>query len=373
MTSATIFRPSPARAALSREPVYDARPQIRFSGQSDPRADALLLDLQLEESEGGMAGLTLSFSNWASTTDNDAALAFPPDSRLRLGAGIAVLAGDREDPKPLFEGIITALEEHFGDGLAPRLVAQAEDGLQRARLARRSRVFTARSPAAVVQDVCSELGLRVSIDGPAAPVTDWVQFDETDLCFLRRLLGGFDRDLRFVSDEVRVEARSDTQGSPLRLNVLADLEWLEVGADLAHQVTEVCVRGWDASAGRAVQGRASTITNTGPGEGEEGAALLRQAFGARPENLAHLSVASQEEADALARTVFDRRARGFVTARGSTEGNPLLRVGTALELEGGGGRFDNTYRVTLTRHRFCQSRGYRTEFEAECGYVRRAS
>ena len=32
----------------------------------------------------------------------------------------------------------------------------------------------------------------------------------------------------------------------------------------------------------------------------------------------------------------------------STEGNPLLRVGTTLELDGTGGRFDNTYRVTLT-------------------------
>jgi phage protein D len=373
MTSATILRPSPARAALSQEPVYDARPQLRFSGESDARADTLLLEMQLEESEGGMASMALSFSNWASTTDNDAGLAFPVDSRLRLGAAITVLAGDRRDPKPLFEGTVTSLEEHYGGGKAPRLVALAEDGLQRARLARRSRVFTGQSPADVVRDVCAELGLRASIDGLAAPVADWVQFDETDLAFLRRLLCRFDRDLRFVSDEVRVEGRADAGGGAVRLNVLADLQWLEVGADLAHQVTEVSVRGWDASAGTAVLARASSISNAGPGEGEDGAALLRQAFGARQENLAHLSVASQEEADALAHAVFDRRARAFVTARGSTEGNPLLRVGTALELDGTGGRFDNTYRVTLTRHRFCQTRGYRTEFEAECGYVRRAS
>jgi phage protein D len=373
MTSATIFRPSPERAALSRGPVYDARPLIRFSGKSDPCADALLLDLQMEESDGGMAGLTLTFSNWASTTDNEAGLAFPAGSPLSLGAAIAVLAGDREDPKPLFDGTITALEEHYGDGMAPRLVVLAEDGLQRARLARRSRVFSHRSPADVVQAVCSDLGLQVSIDGPHAPISDWVQFDETDLCFLRRLLGGFDRDLRCVSNEVRVEGRSDTQGSPLRLNVLADFEWLEVGADLAHQVTEVSVRGWDASAGSAVLGRASTLANAGPGDGELGANQLRTAFGPRPENLAHRSVGSQEEADALARSIFDRRARGFVTARGSTEGNPLLRVGTALQLDGSGGRFDNTYRVTLTRHRFCQTRGYRTEFAAESAYMRRAS
>lgn len=369
MTSATISRSSPNRGAISQAPVYDARPTLRFSGQADGRADELLLDMVMEESDGGLGSLALTFSNWASTVDNDAGLAFPPDGHLRLGSAITVLVGDRQDPRELFGGTITAIEEVYGGGQPPRITALAEDGLQKARLARRSRVFVSQSPADVVRSVAAELGLRVSIDGLGEPIADWTQLDETDLAFLRRLLGRCDADLGIVGQELQVKGRGDAGSEVLTLNMLADLQWLEVGADLADQVSEVTARGWDATEGAAVLGRASSITNPGPGQGEEGSSLLRESFGDRPENLAHLAVGSQVEADALASAAFDRRARSFVKARGCTEGNPQLRQGTALQLGGSGGRFDNTYRVTTTRHLYTKGKGYQTEFEAECAYI----
>lgn len=355
--------------AVSREPVYAARPTLRFGGEEDVRAGELLLSMLMEEGEGGLRSLALTLSNWASTADNDAGPAFPAGSRLRLGAALEVYSGDQTAPREIFRGTITAIEERYRAGNAPEIAVLAEDVLQRARLARRSRVFRDRSPADVVRAVAAELGLQPVVAGLEAPVATWVQLDQTDLAFLRRLLSRLDADLQVVGEEIHVSPRGEVERGSIGLNALTDLHWLEVGADLAEQVSQVSVRGWDEVAGRAVLGEAGALTHPGPGRGRDGPGVLRDAFGERPDNLGHLAARSREEAVALAQAAFDHRARRFVRARGATEGNPRLRVGTTLGLSGTGERFDNDYYVTCTRHRFDLREGYRTEFEAECAYL----
>ncbi|PZO43948.1 MAG: hypothetical protein DCF15_22350, partial [Phormidesmis priestleyi] len=55
---------------------------------------------------------------------------------------------------------------------------------------------------------------------------------------------------------------------------------------------------------------------------------------------------------------------------GTAEGNPSLRVGTYTKLSGLGDRFSNTYYIVRTCHRFDVQRGYETDFEAECAYLK---
>ena len=97
--------------------------------------------------------------------------------------------------------------------------------------------------------------------------------------------------------------------------------------------------------------------------------MLADAMAERPENLGHLTVSTQDDADALAEAAFDRRARRFVRASGVTEGNPDLRVGVHLTLTGVGERFANDYYVVSTRHCYDREAGYHTEFVAECAFL----
>src|SRR5512134_3340982 len=108
-------------APVSADVIYRARPTLRLGGQEDVRASELVLAMRMEESEGGMSALELTFSNWASTTDGGAEPAFGPDSRLTLGAAIEVYAGDEAEPREIFRGTITALEAEFTAGAPPEL------------------------------------------------------------------------------------------------------------------------------------------------------------------------------------------------------------------------------------------------------------
>src|SRR5687768_16996005 len=118
-----------AETSVSQEAIYRARPTLRLSGEEDLRASELLLGMKMEETEGGMSGLELRFSNWVTTHGGDAEIAFDAGGKLKLGASIEVYAGDEITPREIFRGKITALEADYKTGAPPELTVLAEDAL----------------------------------------------------------------------------------------------------------------------------------------------------------------------------------------------------------------------------------------------------
>jgi phage protein D len=147
------------------------------------------------------------------------------------------------------------------------------------------------------------------------------------------------------------------------------LESIRIMADLAHQVNKVTFSGWDVGAGEQINVESDTSVDYGPGQGQSGAQFLSRTLGERSEHLSRTGAADDIEAQALVNADFSQRARKFVCAQGVTEGNPAIRVGTHLTLDGVGPRFENTYFVTRVRHHFTMEKGYKTTFHAECAYL----
>lgn len=355
--------------SVSQTAIFSARPTLRIAGQPDERASALLTSMRMEESEGGMSTLELRLTNWAATGGGRAELAFGAQSSLKLGAELGVYAGDEATPREIFKGKVGALEMVCNYGQPPELVVLAEDALVAARRQRRTKVYEAQSPADVVRAIANDLGLSPTISGLSSPTGTWVQLDETDLQFLRRLLARFDADLQVVGTELQATPRKDVARGTIELALYGQLAKVRVTADLAHQVTAVTVAGWNAVDGAAVKGEASAIAHAGPGQGRSGLAWASEVFGERSEHLATPLVNTQPEADAVAEAALDQRARRFVRAEGTAEGNAQLRVGASVRLSGISPQFDNTYYVLRACHLFDMKQGYRTEFSAECAYL----
>lgn len=359
-----------AETPLSNDPRYRARPTLRIDDQANSSVSHRVNSFHVIEKAGGLSSLELRLSNESGqeATQTNAPLVFEDERDLALGSRITLYSGDEQHPREIFRGVVTAIEATFDENEPAELVVLAEDALQSARLARRSKTHDDLKLSDLARQVASNLSLTPRITGFDDSIGVQVQLNESDLAFLRRMLARYDGDLQVVGTELHVTPRSQVSRGTVELARGGQLRRARFFADLAHQVTEVTTAGWDVDAAQHVTG-SSQGANLGPGSGRSGSSVLRDKLGARSEHVGYPPVATSAEAQAVADAAFDHRARRFVTAHCTSEGNPQLRVGTHVTISGTSRRFDNTYYIVHACHRFDLDRGYETEFEAECAYL----
>lgn len=359
-----------AETQISQDPRYRARPTVRIDDREKAAVTHRVNAFQVKEQAGGLSSLELRLSNEpGGEAPGAAGFAFEDEADLALGSRIAVYAGDEQHPREIFRGVVSGLEAEFHEDGQAELVVLAEDALQSGRLARRSKTHDDLKLADLANQIAKDLSLAPKIAGFTDSVGVQVQLNESDLAFLRRMLERYDGDLQVVGKELHVTQRSQVSRGTIELAARGgQLRRARFIADLAHQVTEMTTAGWDVDGAQRITGTSSGA-NLGPGSGRAGARMLHDKLGDRSEHIGHPPVATRAEAQAVADTAFDQRARRFVVAHGTAEGNAQLRVGTNVKITGTSKRFDNTYYVVYACHRFDLARGYETDFEAECAYL----
>lgn len=347
---------------------YSAIPTLKVDAQSNSTVNSQLLAMHMRESEGGLTSMELRFSNFGTFSNGTAKLVFEDNSVLKLGAQIEIFAGDQTSPTSIFKGKISALEGTYSPDNPPELTVLAEDPLYQARMKRRSKVYENVSPADLVSRIAANNGLSPQTNGLTGNSSTHVQFNESDLAFLRRILARYDGDFQVVGNQLQAGERSSIQRNQIELSIGEKLKRARVLADLAHQVTKIEFSGWNFPQGQVASATVSSGI-PGPGSGTAGTQIFKNAFGDRAEQLSHLSVRDSSEAQALTNAEWKQRCRKFVTLHATSEGNPALRVGTHVNVKGLGARFSNTYYVVATTHRYDQEHGYETDFIAECAYL----
>jgi phage protein D len=354
---------------ISEPRVYVASPTVRLNGENNDRMSALITSMVMNEQEGGLSSLELRLSNSASLDSGGAEYAFDAGGELALGSDLVVGAGDASAPVEIFRGFVTGIEGVFNEGAPPELVVLAEDPLQKFRCQRRTKTYEDMSIADIARAIAGDHGLTPQVDdGLGQNFGTQVQLNETDLGFLRRLLARVDGDLQVVGQTLQIAPHGNVRRGELTLALYNELKSARVLADLVHQITKSTAKGWDISQGEALNAEGADNA-LGPGAGKKGDALLQDAIGERPYHTCHLFSQNQSEADAIATTVRNRRARRFLRVEGMATGTPELRVGTHVALTGLGTWFSNTYYVTSTRHLYDLANGYRTEFEGQCAFL----
>ncbi|WP_457442286.1 phage late control D family protein [Roseateles sp. P5_E4] len=359
--------PETSERPVSSRTAYSARPTLRVDGQALPALDDLVRTFSVTEAEGGMSSLSLGMGNWG-MVGGSLGLVFDAGGPIKLGARVQLYAGETAGPTEIFDGQIHAIEASGSVGAPPSLLVLAEDKLFAARMKRRSKSHVDSSLEDVVRAIAGDHGLTVDASGLPGGTGLWVQLNESDLSFLRRLLGRCDCEMQVVGSTLQVRSSADMDRGTLDLTLYSQLQEVRVIADLSSQVTEVMARGFDPAAGSDFT-KTSTGAQPGPGSGRTGASLLTEIGIDRSENLGALPCRNDTEAQALADAAFDQRARQFVRLHGRTEGNAGLRVGSRVNLHGVGRRFDNCYAVVEARHRFDPTSGYVTEFVAQSAFI----
>ena len=351
------------------DPLHATSPTIELGGQSYPLVQRNLAQMRMREGLGGLSSLELSFVDSVEEAGTSH-YASGPGSPLELGAGVRVFGGAHEVGAPeIFDGQVTAIESEIREGEPPLITILAEDRLFPARRRRRTRLFERQKLGDVIGSIASDYGLTPEVrDGVDQAQRNWMQADETDLAFMRRVLHDYDCDMQVVGNRLQVGRVGMDRRSLVRLSVGNELISARITADVAEQVSVLKLSCFDPAAGELVNASGNSA-GFGPGSGKSGPEILREKFAEVTMRLGREPPVSDATATKRAEIEGQRRARGFVRVDGSARGNGNLRVGSWVELAGVAPRFANQYAVREAVHRFDLRDGYRTDFIAEGAYL----
>ena len=271
-----------------------------------------------------------------------------------FGNDLAVEVGPRNDSRSIFAGRVTALEAEYPMGGGAELVVLAEDRLQELRMKRRTRTFEDVTDEDVLRQIAQEHSLTpdLSLDGPTYRTL--AQVNQSDLAFIRDRVRSIGAEVWVDGTTLAARPRTDRNGDAIALQYGVNLLAFTARADLAHQVTEIGVSGWDVAAKDAIDevGDEAAIASELNG-GESGSSVLSAAaLAERKERIVHGVPLTVAQARSVAEASYRSRARRFVTGSGLADGDARLRAGVTVTLSGLGSLFDGDYYVVRVRHTY---------------------
>jgi uncharacterized protein involved in type VI secretion and phage assembly len=346
---------------------FRSLPQIEIDGQKAPdHLSEDILQVVVEESLHLPGMFTLVIQNDYFSGRNDEPWRYK--DLLQMGKVVKIgfkasttdaIDFDEAHQEKLIEGEITAIETHFSEKSQAPVVVRGYDKFHRLHRGQYNRSFQNMTDSDVVKKIAEEAGIDIgSIDSSGEPHDYLFQSNQTNMQFLRERAGRigfelFNRDgkLHFHKPKVAQE---------LSLKWLKDLNSFRVRVTTAEQVKAVEVRAWDYGEKRAIVAKAQTeqlITKTDSGQGSK----TSTKFGGNPTKVVvDQPVFNRKEADAIAQAVCNEIGGQFIYADAKAEGNPEIRPGRVVKLDGMG-QHSGKYYVTETRHLYHEG-VYTTEF-----------
>jgi phage protein D len=291
------------------------------------------------------------------THGQDAAL-FKP------GGSVTIDMGYVNNRQPMFSGEVTALTANFPETGTSTLTVEGHSRLHRLEGARQTRTFQDSTDSEIVEAIAAQVKLTAQADRTTVKYPYVLQCNQTNLEFLRARAAAIDFEL--LVDNRTLIFRKSKAGSAK----VESLKWGETlrsfrpTVDSLAPVTDVMVRGYDLNTKEAIVGRAGTGAEETTMGTQTGAKLVSDAFGSRLEVVVDREPSSQAEAEQHAKAIYNRRMMGLITGTGTCVGQPTLRAGTVIALDGLGSRFNGPYYVVSATHAIGNS-GYQTRFSVK--------
>jgi phage protein D len=282
-----------------------------------------------------------------------------------VGNAVEVSMGYGDDQAPLITGELTSLEPVFSVDAPPTLLVRGFDKRHRLAQARRTRSFVQQKDSDVAVQIGSEAKVSVQAEDSGVTHPYLLQANQTDLAFLLERARHIRYELAVEGETVLFRPVANAASEALTLSLADDLLEFRPRLSLAL-ATELTVQGWDPKEKQpwSAVAKAGDEVSTMGGQ-KSGPQVLDEAFGGVAEVLTRYPVASQAEADAMARAHFNAAALDFVRGEGCCRGCTDLRAGTVIRIDDLGARFSGQYYVTSALHRYSRREGYFTDFTAK--------
>lgn len=287
---------------------------------------------------------------------------------LKFGASIEIALGyrDHESLPVMLCGVITEISTGFAENGSPDLAIAGYDHLFPMMLGSRSDSMKDATDSDAIRKLAGAHSLSTDIESTKETYPQIEQNQESDLDFMKRL--AVKNHFQFyVEPERRLRF-----GRPRDADAgVATLAWgqgllnFKPEANLAAQVSEVHVYGWDENRKEPIVGKAVAGEESGRDPSRKsGGEHLKQAIGKGAILELRQPVFSAAEAKRRAQAILNDHAKQYLTGDAECIGLPILRPDRNVVLEGLGESFSKTYYIQQTVHKV-DSGGYRTRLKVK--------
>lgn len=285
------------------------------------------------------------------------------NSTIAPGKVLVIKLGYVDKKSQVFEGIITGYSIDYSSNGSPVVTVTAMDRSLLMMKSSRSKVWKDVKDSDVVSTIAMEYGLSADVDALTIKKATIEQIGISDFHFVQTLAQ--DNDYRFHVTGSKLHFRKrDTSGTPVvELKYGFSLIEFTLTVDITGQASEVKVRGFDTKTKKPIEGTSSTITAI---SGAKSGPSLAKALTERKVDTIYTQVASQDEANHLAKAMLSKLSRDLIKGQGTCMGFPEMLPGELVAISGlGGSSMDRNLMMTRVVHRLDASGGYTVQFEAE--------
>jgi phage protein D len=259
-------------------------------------------------------------------------------------------------------GEIVSFRPSFPTDGSPQIEISGYDLFYQFTRSSKNKTWKGKKDSEVVEEVLKSGQVKHKLTYKIEPTQvvrpEIVQDGETDYAFMKKLAerNFFDflidkKNIYFGPPKKNVQPVTTLQYGKSLLSFTSEL-------NTANQVSEVHVRGWDPSAKKEIVGKAKSAN---PTDDNSGGAMMANLYGKVEQRITDRPVYSQQEADTLARALFNKLSVGLVRGNAECVGIPEIRAGETIILNGLGQRLSQKYFIEKSTHSMGDS-GYRTTF-----------
>ena len=278
---------------------------------------------------------------------------------LQLGKDVEIKtsAARATTTSRIFKGQVVALEPEFGkEGVT--IAVRALDKGHKLQRQRKVRTFQQVSASDMVRKVAGEAGLSAQVESTSVVHEFFQQSAETDWDFIARLARA--HDYRFYVEDQTLKFEKPKAGTTVTLKWQDNLMSFRPRMSGVQQQQTINLRSWDLKTKAPVTGSSTnpqTTTQAGVARSK-----VSNDLGGGTTMIADRVATTCGEANAIAASALAGRADSYVEAEGVAFGNPDLRAGVTVKVEGVGTQFGGTYVISSTTHSYRGKTGYRTGF-----------
>jgi uncharacterized protein involved in type VI secretion and phage assembly len=276
-----------------------------------------------------------------------------------LAPGVALEVHLSSHELPLFAGEITSCEYVYGPDRRNQLRIRGYERMHRLRRRRPVRAHTDVTVADLARQLAGDVGLGFSDSGGGALPT-WpflIQSRQSDLDLLCDLAGRCGRYVIQAGGDLRLVGL-EGEGAPVPLVLGLDLLEAQFEVNGEWACREVRVAGWNP---REVEDVAGSASDPRVGLTAEARVDPARLGGDGIWPLVDEAIHSDEHARALAQAELDSRAAHHLALHGAARGDPALRPGTIVDVDGVHAHVAGHYVLTEVHHSVDTRRGFLSE------------